>query len=197
MNILIINSHNRENSFCSALAEAYKKGASSAGHHVQTMNLRDLKIEQYLRYGHEKHYVSEGDVLKAQENISWANHLVLVYPTWWAGLPALLHLFFEMVFSPGFAFNYHDLRGKRFLSWDKLLKGKTARIISTMDGPPWYYKWILGDPGGKIIRKGILGFSGVQPVKTTYFGSLKLSTSEQREKWIKSIHFLGLNEKYK
>jgi hypothetical protein len=64
-----------------------------------------------------------------------------------------------------------------------------------MDAPPWYYKWIIGDPGGKIMRKGILGFSGISPVKTTYFGSLKLSTEGQRDKWIKSVHLLGLNEK--
>jgi NAD(P)H dehydrogenase (quinone) len=195
MNILILNCHNRENSFCSALAEAYKKGASSAGHHIKTLNLRELELEKYLRYGHEERYEPEGDVLKAQELITWANHLVFVYPTWWAGLPALLRLFFEMVFSPGFAFKYHDRMGKKIVGWDKLLTGKSARIISTMDAPPWYYKWIIGDPGGKIMRKGILGFSGVKPVKTTYFGSLKLSTEGQRDKWIKSVHLMGLNEK--
>jgi putative NADPH-quinone reductase len=52
--------------------------------------LRELELEKYLRYGHEKNYVPEGDVLKAQKLITWANHLVFVYPTWWAGLPALL-----------------------------------------------------------------------------------------------------------
>ena len=194
MNILIINCHNRENSFCSALAEAYKEGACSSGHHIQILNLRELELEKYLRYGHEIRYVPEGDVLKAQELITWANHLVFVYPTWWASLPALLHLFFEMVFSPGFAFKYPDQQGK-IVSWDKLLKGKSARIISTMDAPPWYYKWIIGDPGGKIMRKGILGFAGISPVKTTYFGSVKVSTEKQREKWLRVTYNLGEKER--
>jgi len=48
MNILIINAHNRENSFCSALAEAYKEGAFSFGHHVQILNLRDMELDKYL-----------------------------------------------------------------------------------------------------------------------------------------------------
>ena len=56
-----------------------------------------MELDKYLRYGHEKIYEPEGDVLKAQELISWANHLVFVYPTWWGGLPAVLRLFFEMV----------------------------------------------------------------------------------------------------
>jgi putative NADPH-quinone reductase len=153
--------------------------------------LRELELEKYLRYGHEKNYVPEGDVLKAQKLITWANHLVFVYPTWWAGLPALLGLFFEMVFSPGFSFKYHNRMGKKIVGWDKLLKGKSDRIISTMDAPTWYYKWIIGDPGGKIMRKGILGFSGISPVKTTYFGSVKLSTEKQRADWLEAVRNLS------
>ena len=85
--------------------------------------------------------------------------------------------------------------GKNIVSWDKLLKGKSARIISTMDSPPWYYKWIIGDPGGKIMKRGILGFSGVKIVNTTYFGSVKLSTIKQREDWLKTSYKLGKNAK--
>jgi len=194
MKILILNCHNRENSFCSALAKAYEDGAISSGHDLKTLNLRDLELEKYLRYGHDKRYEPEGDILKAQELIRCSDHLVFVYPTWWAGLPALLRLFFEMVFSPGFAFKYHDRMGKKIVSWDKLLKGKTARIISSMDAPPWYYRWIIGDPAGKILKKGILGFSGISPVKTTYFGSVKLSTESQREVWLKAVRNLGKKE---
>jgi NAD(P)H dehydrogenase (quinone) len=81
MNILIINSHNRKNSFCSALAEAYKKGASSAGHHFKILYLSDLELEKYLRFGQKKRYLPECDMLKAQELISWANHLEFIYRT--------------------------------------------------------------------------------------------------------------------
>jgi NAD(P)H dehydrogenase (quinone) len=195
MNILLINAHTRENSFCSALAKAYADGAISSGHDLKLLNLRDLNLEKYLRYGHDKRYEPEGDILNAQELIRWSDLLVFVYPTWWAGLPALLRLFFEMVFSPGFAFKYHDRMGKKIVSWDKLLKGKTARIISTMDAPPWYYRWIIGDPAGKIMKRGILGFSGIKIVGTTYFGSVKLSTESQREVWLKAVRNLGIKER--
>ena len=63
----------------------------------------DLELEKYLRNGHDKRYQPEGDVLKAQELISWSDHLVFVYPTWWAGLPALLRLLrslFKYIQSP-------------------------------------------------------------------------------------------------
>ena len=41
------------------------------------------------------------------------------------------------------------------------------------------------------MRKGILGFSGISPVKTTYFGSVKVSTEKQRADWLKAVHNLG------
>lgn len=194
MNILIINCHNRENSFCTALAKAYEDGARIKGHTLKTLNLREMRLEKYLKYGHESKYEAEGDILRAQELIGWSHHMAYVYPTWWAGPPALIRLFFEMVFSPGFAFKYHDEKGL-IVSWDKLLKGKSARLISTMDAPPWYYKLIMGDPGGKIIKKGILEFSGITPVKSTYFGSVKLSDRMKREEWLKKSFRLGMNEK--
>jgi len=194
MNVLIINCHNRENSFCTALVKAYEKGAIDAGHNLKMYNIRDMNLEKYLQYGHQIRYEPDGDVLKAQELISWSDHMVYVYPTWWAGPPALMRLFFEMVFSPGFAFKYHDRLGK-IVSWDRLLKGKTARIISTMDAPPWYYKWIIGDPGGKIMKMGILGFSSVKHIKSSYFGSVKLSKEKKRENWLKIVYQLGKKEK--
>lgn len=190
MNILLINAHTREQSFCTALAESYKEGACNAGHQVQTLNIRDLNLEKYLYHGHELRYTPEGDIVKAQELIDWCDHLAFVYPTWWAGFPALLHLFFEMVFSPGFAFKYQDTTGN-IVKWDKLLKGKSARLIVTMDSPPWYYRWIIGDPGGKMMKRGILGFSGVGPIASTYIGSIKMSTEKRRIQWLEQAYSIG------
>lgn len=192
MNILLINCHSRASSFCSALATSYQEGAFSAGHTIKNLNLRDMNLGKYLFYGHDKKYIPEGDIAYAQELIQWSQHIVFVYPTWWAGPPALLTLFFEMVFSPGFAFSYND--SSNLQNWDKLLKGKSARLISTMDAPPWYYRWIIGNPGGKMIQRGILGFSGIHPVKTTYLGSIKLSTGKKREQWLDKVFVIGNTE---
>jgi len=79
-----------ENGFCSALAAEYKDGACSSCHLVQILNLRDLELDKYLHYVHEKRYEPLVVVLKAQELFSWSDHLVFVYPIWRDGLPALL-----------------------------------------------------------------------------------------------------------
>jgi putative NADPH-quinone reductase len=106
--------------------------------------------------------------------------------------PALLKVFIEMVFSSGFAYKYKE--SPRRVTWEKKLKGKSARILTTMDAPVWYYKWVVGDPSFKMMRKGVLNFCGVKPVYKNYFGSVKMSSKKQRKKWLEKIYKVGLNE---
>lgn len=94
----------------------------------------------------------------------------------------------EQTFLSGFAFKY--LKSDKVMKWDKYLKGKSARIISTMDAPPWYYKLFVRDPGYKTMKSS-LEFCGIKPVKRSYFGSIKISDDEQIKQWIKKVEVLG------
>jgi NAD(P)H dehydrogenase (quinone) len=184
--ILVIKSHPKENSFCNALTDKYIDGAEKSDSEIKILDLKELSLEKFIKYEHEKNPKLSPDLLNAQKLIKWANHLVFTYPTWWATPPALLKVFFEMVFEPGFTHKYHKSSGI-FPKWDKLLFGKTARIIVTMDSPPWYYKLFAGDPGGKMM-KDIMGFTGVKLLKKHYFGSVKMSSKEKRgDGWKKCV----------
>ena len=160
-NVLLILGHPRKESLCGALAEKYQVGAETAGHTVKTIYLGNLKFDPILRNGYEQPQELEPDLGKAQKQITWADHLVFVYPTWWGALPALLKGFIDRVFLPGFAFEYHE----GSMGWDRLLTGKSAQLIVTMDSPPWYYRWVSRMPGHHQMKKTILEFSGVKPVK--------------------------------
>jgi len=190
-NILIINGHPDKSSFCFALAESYKKGADTNGDNCQLVNLIDLKFNPILTYGYRIVMELEPDLLKIQQDILRADHLVFVYPTWWGTYPALLKGFIDRVFLPNFAFKYHE--GSPF--WDKLLKGKTARIITTMDAPKWYYWLIYRSAGHNAMKRAILEFCGIKPVKITSFAPVKSSTDLKRKKWIDEVELLGRNQK--
>jgi putative NADPH-quinone reductase len=116
-----------------------------------------------------------------------ADHLVIIYPNWWSTYPALLKGFIDRVFLPNFAFKY--LENSPIPA--KLLKGKTARIIVTMDTPKWYYWLIYRSPGHNSMKKGILEFSGISPVKITAFAVVKSSTVAKRKKWLDVVEALG------
>jgi NAD(P)H dehydrogenase (quinone) len=89
---------------------------------------------------------------------------------------------------PGFAFKFEKSPFPK-----QLLKGKTARIVATMDSPTLYYKLIVGDPMYKQI-KGTLAFCGIKPIKKTYIGNLKLKSKPQRKKILQKIQNIGLKE---
>ena len=71
---------------------------------VTTLVLADLSFNPNVITPSPRQQVHENDILKAQQLITAAVHLVFIYPTWWGTMPALLNGFFDRVFTPGFAF---------------------------------------------------------------------------------------------
>lgn len=185
--ILIINGHPNEDSFNFGLAEAYKKGALQSKAELKEIIIRDLNFNPNLAFGYQKISVLEADLLDAQEKIKWANHLVWVHPVWWGGLPAITKGFIDRVFLPGFGFKYRD----NSVWWDKLLAGKTAHIITTLDTPSIYYWFGFGKPSVNQLKKSTLEFCGIKPVKVTYVGPIRNSTIDSRKKMLQKIESLG------
>lgn len=185
--ILIINGHPNPDSFCFALAKAYRDAATTAGAEIKEIIIRDLQFNVNLQYGYQKRTDLEPDLLDAWEKIKWAEHLVWVHPVWWGGFPAIMKGFIDRLFLPGFAFQYKE----NSVWWDKLLKGKSARIITTLDQPGWYYRLAFGRPSVNQLKKSTLQFCGINPVKLSYFGPIRNSTEAMRSKWIKKATQLG------
>jgi NAD(P)H dehydrogenase (quinone) len=187
--IVLINCHPNADSFNFGIAEAYKKGAVKAGAEVKEIIVRDLEFNPNLQFGYQKRTDLEPDLLEAWEKIQWADHLVWVHPVWWGGLPAMAKGFIDRLFLPGFTFAYKE----NSVWWDKLLKGKTAHILSTLDQPGWYYRFAFGSPSVNQLKKSTLGFCGVSPVKVTFIGPVKNSKEEARKKWLEMVEKAAMN----
>ena len=189
--IVIINGHPNKESFNFGIAEAYKNGALKSGAEVREIIIVDLKFDPNLKFGYQKRMELESDLLEAWEQIQWADHLVWFHPVWWGGLPAITKGFIDRLFLPGMAFKYR----KNSVWWDKLLKNKTAHIITTLDQPGWYYWLFYGRPSVNQLKKSTLEFCGVKPVKVTYVGIIKTSDNSKRMKWLEKIKLLGQKQK--
>ncbi len=186
--VLIINGHPDKESFNWALAESYKQGAMSESALVETLNLSELQFDPNLKYGYRIPYALEPDLEMAIEKIREAEHLVWVFPMWWYGLPALLKGFIDRTFLPGITFKYQ--KGKLFPN--KLLKGKTARIIVTADTVSWYNSLVMKNPAINQFKRGVLEFCGISPVKVTYLSVVKDSSEKQRLQWLAKVNQLGV-----
>ncbi|WP_164110432.1 MULTISPECIES: NAD(P)H-dependent oxidoreductase [Sphingobacterium] len=185
--ILIINGHPNKKSFNSALVQAYWDGALGQQAEIRVIPIGELQFDPNLQYGYQQRMELEPDLIQAWDSILWADHLVWIHPVWWGGLPAVTKGFVDRLFLPGMAYKYRP----NSVWWDKLLRVKTAHIITTLDQPGWYYRLFFGRPSVNQLKKSILEFCGIKPVKVTYVGVIRNSTDAQRTKWLDNIKALG------
>lgn len=180
-NILVLSGHPDEKSFCHALAEAY----ASADPSITLLDLGSLAFDPVLHKGYRERQTLEPDLLRAQEMIRKADHLVIVHPVWWGAMPALLKGLFDRVLLPGFAWERKE--GSPIPV--PLLKGKTAELMVTMGGPSWYYH--LAGGGHRVLTRCILGYCGIKTVRITECPGVRNATAEKRAKWLKTATRLG------
>ena len=181
MNVLLILGHPRKDSLCAALWAAYQEGARAAGANVETLVLTDMAFDPYVRVESPERQPLEPDLEIARKLIKWADHLVFVHPTWWGCEPALLKGFLERTVMPGFAFRFD---APNSTTWQRLWRGKTAQIITTMDTPPLLYRWFYLQPGHNALARATLGFCGMRKRRGLRFGPVRLSSLPQRRRWI-------------
>lgn len=186
--ILIVQGHpdSREDRFCSALEEAYAEGAWKGGHELQRIHLGHAGFPLLRTRDEWEKGAPNAEIRRAQEMISWAQHIVLFYPLWLGSMPALLKGFLEQVLRPGFAFS----RGSSGKTWKKGLKGRSARVVVTMGMPAAVYRWYFRAHSLKSLRRNILGFVGIAPVYETLIGSVETSAAA-RKKGLKELYRLG------
>lgn len=192
-NILLILGHPSENSFCKALLDAYQNGAENAGAICKTIYISRLHFDVNLADGYKTGEAMqlEEDLIESQRLIQWADHVVMVFPNWWGFMPAIAKGFIDRVFLPGFAFKHHS--GKIFP--DKLLKGKSMRLMVTMDTPKWWFYLIYRASQYQILKDIVFGYVGFDPVRFSTFGFMRKSTERQRRSWLQKVEQLGMQLK--
>lgn len=185
--ILVIQGHpDRQGAhYGHALAAAYAEGASLAGHEVRTVTVAELEFALLpSRRDFEQQPPSEG-IRRAQEDILWAEHLVIFFPLWLGSAPALFKGFLEQVLRPGFGLG----RGLGKLKGS--LRGRSARLVVTMGMPAALYRWYFGAAGLKSLKQGALGLCGIRPVRESLIGMVEAGAWHRR-RWLRRMRALGL-----
>lgn len=187
LNVLVVLGHPRTDSFGAALAEAYREGAREAGADVRELAVADLEFDPDVHVDSPEDQAMEPDLIDAQRRIRWADHLVFIYPNWWGTMPARLKGFLDRVLIPGFAFSFEG-EGP---GHEELLDGRTAELISTMDMPPWVYRFIYRQPGNDALKRATLGFVGIRTTRVTNLGPVRESEPSDRREWLAEATRLG------
>ena len=102
-------------------------------------------------------------------------------------MPAIMKGFLERVLQP-------DLLAIQAAgataNW-KVFKGKSARVIMTMGMPGWFYRWYFGAHALKLLRRNILHFIGIKPVRSTIYGIIEAVGDETRKQWLREVEALS------
>lgn len=185
MNVLLIYSHPYSKSFNHALKDSVKTALNSCGCDVR---VRDLYAEGFnpvlsvkdlagMRQGK-----SSSDIQKEQEQVAWANVLVVIHPIWWTGLPAMMKGYIDRVFSFGFAYTYENGTPKG------LLTGKKVFIINTTGAPYDYYAQAgMHNALKKTSDEGIYAFCGMEVVDHVFLGAIPVVTDDIRKRYLSDV----------
>jgi putative NADPH-quinone reductase len=186
--ILMLNGHPDPSGkgLVPALAAAYAAGATEAGHEVKRVNVASLQFGFVRSQVEFEHGTVPPDIAAVQDQIRWANHVMVVFPLWLGDQPAVLKAFLEQTLRPGFAYLY---RPSGFP--EMLLKGRSARIIVTMGMPAFIYRWYFRAHGLKNLKRNILRFVGFAPVRHTMLGSVGTRSKKSIERWFDDMKALG------
>jgi len=160
--LLLVIGHAKRDSLTHALADAYQAGAESQGVGSSRLELASLSFDLVLRSGHRGEQPLEPDLARAQQALRDAKHVAWFFPTWWAAPPALVKGFIDRVLLPGFGYRYEPGRAPH----RKLLGGRSARLVTTMDAPWWWYALFYRSALHASFIKATLRFVGFGPVKT-------------------------------
>ncbi|MDO1558596.1 NAD(P)H-dependent oxidoreductase [Brevundimonas sp. 2R-24] len=184
--ILIINGHPDPSAerLVAALAGAYASGAREAGHEVREITLGELDFP-VLRSAEAFNDQPPPPVIAAvQRDIKWAQHMVVVFPLWLGGLPAMTKGFFEQAFRPQFT-----MRWRKNQFPQGLLGGLTCRLVVTMGMPALAFQMLFGAHGVKSFQRSVLGLAGIKTTGRTLIGGA--GEGFEAEPWLRRLHALG------
>lgn len=173
--------------FCRALAAAYRDGALDAGHEVREIDIAGMEVPLLRSKAMFEHGEIPPVIARAQEDILWAQHLMIIYPLWLGDVPALFKGFLEQVFRPGFAFTGDTSKGK----WKKRLAGRTAHLAVTMGMPSIFYRVVYRAHSVKSLRENVLAFVGIRTVQTSLIGMVEADNTKAHEIWLAHMRGFG------
>ena len=185
--IAIVVGNPMRDSYSEALGQAYLRGAESGGHEAKLFLLACMNFDAILREGYRREQPLEPDLVAARQALKASDHLVFVFPLWCGDMPAIMKGFIERVLQPDLL----AIQGSHNRASWSILKGKSARIIMTMGMPGWFYRWYFGAHALKLLKRNILHFTGVSPVRSTVYGMVVGVGDEKRKQWLREVEALG------
>lgn len=151
---LVVYCHPSPSSFVAALRDRVLAGLEGAGAYTRLIDLyADGFDPEFSASEHAAHLAdgTDADISEHADALRWCDTLILVYPTWWAGQPAMLKGWFDRVWVRGVAW---DLPA----GTNRLRPGlhNVRRVVAvTAHGSPKYINALEGEGGKRTLTRAL------------------------------------------
>jgi NAD(P)H dehydrogenase (quinone) len=153
---LIVLAHPLGESLNARLATTVEAEARAAGWAVTRRDLYATDFDPRLTQAERTAYYADrpSQTLKLErEELVQADVLILVFPTWWFGFPAILKGWFDRVWAPGTAYDHAPDFGPMRPRLGAL---REVLGVTTMGAPAWVDWLVLRRPLRRILRWAIV-----------------------------------------
>jgi NAD(P)H dehydrogenase (quinone) len=157
--VYVVYCHPTHDSLIGAALERALRGLEAGGHDVR---LSDLYVDGFtpelslaersqMMVDHRAQPEVRAELAGYINNLEWCDTLVVVYPTWWGGQPAMLKGWLDRVLVPGVA--YEVRAGADRIS--PLLRNVRMLVTITSHGSTKRINALQGEPGKRTISRSL------------------------------------------
>ncbi len=186
MRVLVLFAHPLDDSFHATLHRTAVRALREAGHEVDDCDLYAERFDPVLSAGERRHYHEEPrnrePVAAYVERLLAAEALVLCFPTWTFGPPAILKGFFDRVLLPGVSFTLENGVARPALTHIRHL----AAVVTY--GRPRHMAWWVGDPPRQLVMRYLYWLTG-RRAKRRYIAQyhMNVATPESCRRFIARV----------
>lgn len=156
MKCLVVSAHPSEQSLSAYLKSAIVSSLNNHGHKVV---VEDLYLDEFdpvlSKFERESYYQRSGtepEIQQQAKNLTEAEAIIILFPTWWFGFPAILKGWFDRVWAPGIAFEIDKNKSIKA----RLTELRKVIVITTLALPWWVDKLVMRCPGKRVLKQVLL-----------------------------------------
>ena len=161
MRVLVLYAHPLADSFAAALHRAIVAALRRGGHEVDDCDLYAEGFVPVLSPAERRAYDTPSPDLAGVAGhvapLRAAEAVVLCFPTWWYGMPAILKGYFDRVWAQGVAFHLPEGGGAILPALTNI---KKLWVVTTYGAPWWLIRLVLRDPVRAVILGGLARLCG-------------------------------------
>lgn len=180
MRVLVVHCHPDPDSLVAAAKDRALAGLDRAGHDVRFTDLYADGFEPAMTADERRTHTEPGvgpDIERYAADLAWAEALVLIYPTWWSGQPAMLKGWIDRVWVAGVAWELPE--GADILR--PLLRNVRRIVVVTTHGSSKLTNMLEGEAGKRTAFRSIRAMCS-RRTRTTWCALYGIDTSDDADR---------------